>query len=243
MNNHEEIIRQVWAALEREPRIGIHRTALSLAFSDGVLTVEGEVVSVAAKKLALEKAAAVAGVVGIVDRLRVAPAELMEDGVIRDHLCDALTSEPAFAEHAVLALVKGMLETVSEPVVNTAGVIEVEVTDGVVTLNGEVASLSHQRLAGLLAWWVPGSRDVVNGMAVVPPMEDNDDEVTDAVRLALEKDPFVNASQVRVSCRDYTVALDGVVPSESEREMAEADAWYVFRVDRVINRLQVLPRP
>lgn len=240
MNNHEEIIRQVWAALEREPRIEIHRMTLTLAFSEGVLTVEGDAVSVAAKKLALEKAAAISGVAGIVDRLRVAPAEPMEDGVIRTHLCDALTSEPVFREHAVLALVKGTLETVREPVINTAGVIEVEVAEGVVTLNGEVGSLSHKRLAGVLAWWVPGCRDVINGMAVAPPMEDNDDEVTDAVRLALEKDPFVNASQVRVGCRDYIVTLDGAVPSESEREMAEADAWYIFQVDRVINRLQVL---
>jgi osmotically-inducible protein OsmY len=119
------------------------------------------------------------------------------------------------------------------------GVIEVEVADGLVTLNGRVGSLSHKRLAGVLAWWVPGSQDVVNGLEVIPPMADTDDEVVDAVRLVLEKDPFVNASQIRVRCRDYVVTLEGEIPRLKEKEMAEADAWYVFRVNRVVNNIIV----
>ena len=61
------------------------------------------------------------------------------------------------------------------------------------------------------------------------------------MRLALEKDVFVNASQIRVSTREYVVTLDGLVPTETEREMAERDAWYVFGVDGVLNRLAVRP--
>lgn len=80
---------------------------------------------------------------------------------------------------------------------------------------------------------------MVNGIEVSPPEEDTDDEVVDAVRLVLEKDPFVNASQVRVTCRDYGVTLEGIVKSEVQRRMAEADCWYVFRVDRVANLLFV----
>ncbi len=232
------IIKEVLAALEREPRVNLHGFSVTVEFDDGTLTLIGETEGVAAKKLALELAAAVPGVTGIVDRLRVAPAEAMEDGAIRDHVSDALATEPVFQEYAVRALVKGGLESLREPP-ESAGVVEVEVADGVVILNGRVGSLSHKRLAGVLAWWVPGSRDVVNGLDVVPPMEDNDDEVSDAVRLVLEKDPFVNASQIRVSCRNYVVTLDGVVPKEKERDMAEADAWYVFRVNRVANRLEV----
>jgi osmotically-inducible protein OsmY len=33
------------------------------------------------------------------------------------------------------------------------------------------------------------------------------------------------------------------VPKESEREMAEHDAWYVFGVDGVENRIEVHPGP
>ena len=59
--------------------------------------------------------------------------------------------------------------------------------NGVVTLNGEVPSLSHKRLAGVLAWWVPGTRDVINGLEEVPPEEDNDDELIDAMHVACWK--------------------------------------------------------
>ena len=40
---------------------------------------------------------------------------------------------------------------------------------------------------------------------------------------------------------DAVVTLAGLVPSESEREMAEWDAWYVFGVDRVHNKIEVAP--
>jgi osmotically-inducible protein OsmY len=90
-----------------------------------------------------------------------------------------------------------------------------------------------------LAWWVPGSRDVVNGLVVTPDQADNDFEMADAVRLTLEKDPYVNAAQIRVGALDGIVRLQGLVPTESEKEMAEADAWYVFGVDKVQNELEV----
>jgi osmotically-inducible protein OsmY len=72
-----------------------------------------------------------------------------------------------------------------------------------------------------------------------PPQKDNDDEVMDAVSLVLEKDPFVNANEIRVSTRNRLVTLEGLVPEQGHRQMAESDAWYVFGVDRVINRLVV----
>jgi osmotically-inducible protein OsmY len=97
----------------------------------------------------------------------------------------------------------------------------------------------HKRLAGVLAWWVPGTRDVVNGLEEVPAEEDNDNELTDAVRLALEKDPFVNAVKIRVTTQDWIVTLDGLVPNETMKQMAERDAWYVLGVKKVDNRIQV----
>jgi len=87
------------------------------------------------------------------------------------------------------------------------------------------------------------SRDVTNGLGVEPAEEDSDDEITDAVRLVLEKDPFVDASQIRVGTRAAVVTLAGLVPTDSEREMAEFDAWYIFAVDRVTNKLEVRPFP
>jgi osmotically-inducible protein OsmY len=234
----EEVIGAVFASLEREPRVNVHSHAIEVSFLDGIVTLTGEVGGVAAKKLALELAAAPSPVTGIVDRLRVAPSEAMEDGAIRDHICNAFLSEPAFEAYTVRALVKGEIETVR--LQDSKHMLEVEVSEGVVTLNGSVQSLSHKRLAGVLAWWVPGSRDVVNGIEVSPAMEDNDFEVVDALQLVLEKDPLVNASQIRLGCRNLVVQLEGAVATESGRTAAEADAWCLFGVNGVINKISVV---
>ena len=233
-----DVLSQVRSALRKEPRVSPAYGSIHLEFSNGDLTMGGEVPDVAVKKLALERAAAVPAVTHIVDRLRVAPAERMMDGQVRDHVRDALLQEPALAECALHEWIKGKLETVRIPESNR-GTIDIRVEDGVVTLDGDVPSLSHKRIAGVLAWWVPGSRDVVNGLGVTPPEEDNDLELADSVRVALEKDRFVNASQIRAAARDSIVTLAGIVPTESEREMAEFDAWYVFGVDKVVNRIDV----
>lgn len=237
MKIDERIVKEVAAALERENRVNFHGSPLYLQLENGILTMVGDVEHIMAKKRALEVAAAIPGISAIVDRIRLAPAARMGDGEIRDHVCTALLAENLLSSCALWAIVKGKPEVVRETDADV-GSIDVEVIDGVVTLNGTVPSLSAKRLAGVFAWWVPGSRDVVNGLEVSPPEEDNDDEVVDAVRLVLEKNPFIDASQIRVSCKNYVVTLEGLVISEAHRQMAEMDAWYVFRVDRVVNLLQ-----
>jgi len=241
MPGKEDILKQVRGALEHEPRVNLHRYPVSLDLdSDGTLTLEGDVADIAAKKLALELAASISGVSGIVDRLRLAPTEPMGDGAIRDHIRDALLQDSALEGCSISVRVKEQMETCRESAAQPPARIEVSVNDGVVTLNGRVSSLSHKRLAGLMAWWVPGSRDVINGLEVLPPEDDTDDEITDAVRAALEKDPFVNPDRMRVSTRNCVVTLDGFALNQKEKEMAEIDAWYIFGVDKVVNRLETL---
>ena len=238
MSLRERVLKEVRAAFHSEPRFGPHGH-VELDFSDGTLTIEGEVPNVAAKKLLLERGAAHPAVDGIVDRLHVAPLQTMGDSQIRNLVRDALLEEAALTEMAIREIVKGETLAVREPPDVCRGDICIEVEDGVVTLDGMVPSLTHKRLAGVLAWWVPGSRDVINGLDVSPPEEDTDEEITDAVRMALEKDPFVYAGQIGVTTRDCVVTLEGVVPKEAEREMAEFDAWYVFGVDKVVNEIEV----
>jgi len=232
------VLAEIRAALQSEPRFPIG-AEIHLNITDGALTIAGEVPDVAVKKMLLARAAAHPAVSGIIDRLRVAPASPMGDKEIRDHLCDSLLSEPALAEIAILERIVDKLVPLRRPPAARRGMITITVADGVVTLDGDVPGLAHKRLAGVLAWWVPGSRDVVNGLGVLPPEEDSDEEIEDAVRLALEKDPFVNASQIRVGVSNASVRLTGTVPTDSERHMAEFDAWYVFGVNRVENHITV----
>ncbi len=235
---HRRVLEEVRSALRSEAR---RRPVdqVELDYRDGVLTLAGEVHSIAVKRLLLEHAAAHPDVTGILDRLHVTPAQPMGDGEVRDHVTAALLQDAALSEIAVYEHVKGDALCVRDPPVERHGEITVAVAGGLVTLDGDVPSLAHKRLAGVLAWWVPGSRDVINGLGVTNPEPDLDAEITDAVRMVLEKDPFVDASQIRVFTLNSVVNLHGIVPVDAEREMAEFDAWYVFGVDKVENRLHV----
>jgi osmotically-inducible protein OsmY len=239
MSESERITKAVRAAFEHEPHINLHRYPIEITWSDEVLTLEGEVENVAAKKLGMELAAAIPGVRGIVDRLHVVPAARMGDGAVLDAVREVLVGEPALQPCTIRVKSKGIVETVREGYPETRGMIEISVNDGVVLLDDHVPSLIQKRLAGVLAWWVPGSRDVTNGLAVEPPEEDSDEEITEAVRLVFEKNRLVNGDQIAVTTRNAVVTLKGLVVNKAQKHMAEFDAWFVFGVDKVVNNLTV----
>ena len=240
MNQRELTTRKVHAALEREPRINIHRHPIRIESKDGSITLEGEVADVAAKKLALHLAGSAAdGVRGVVDRLRVAPGEARGDGAVRDSFARMLLEQPEFRNCTLRLRTNERVLLLHEAKDDRVGEIEVSVTDGVIVLEGHVISVPHRLFAGVLAWWTPGRRDVINALALEPRYEERDDEITEALRLALEADPLLEADQIRPHTRDWVVTLDGAVPTEEQRRRAELDAWSLAGVERVVNRLQV----
>ena len=239
MDERAATIASALKVLRSESRIGPHFKARLTLDDDGALTVEGEVASVAAKRVGLERLAAMPEISGIVDRLHVRPAISMGDAAIGEHVRHAFIQEPSFQGIAIRERRGAFLESVRDGIEMPDASLDIEVADGIVTLNGAVPSLASKRLAGLLAWWVPGSRDVINGIAVEPPEDDGPIRIEEAVRIALEKDRFVDAGQIRVGVRQTTVRLTGLVQTDSQRDMAESDAWYVFGVDDVVNEIEV----
>jgi osmotically-inducible protein OsmY len=145
----EAIVRRVHGLLEYEPRINLHRYPIRITVADGAVVLEGEVENIAAKKLALELAAGVEGVRGVVDRLRIVPGERKGDGAIRDSLSGFLLREPELRTCAIRVRAKGRIQTLREVSAEGAGEIEVAIDDGVITLEGTVISLSHKRIAGV----------------------------------------------------------------------------------------------
>lgn len=200
-------------------RLGIEmkENPIHIGTEDGIVLVEGTVEKISQKKRAILHAMMLDSVSGVVDRLKVAPANHMGDDEIRDHMYDALTEEPTL----------------------NASEIKIEVNSGVMDIEGTVGSLSHKRLAGVLAWWIPGTVDVINSLEIVPPEEDSDDEVTDALRIIMEKDRLVDAGALTISCKDWVVTLDGVLGSDAEKEAAEDDAWFTWGVNEVVNLIRV----
>ncbi len=244
MNPREAITRQIHGLLERERRINLHRFPIQISNAEGVAVLEGEVSDIAAKKLALELAGSVPGVRGVVDRLRVAPGARpgegrRGDGEVRDSLARRFLDQPEFRNCTLRIHTNERDTLLREANGDGIGDIEISVRDGVIVLEGHVISQPHRLFAGVLAWWTPGRRDVVNSLEVQPTYEERDDEVDEALRLVLEADPEIDASQVRPSCAKWVVTLEGNVPTEEQKRRAEMDAWYISGVDRVINELQV----
>ncbi len=242
MANDEEILKRVQAALETEPRINLHQFPIHLEVEAGALTLEGEVESIAARRLALRRASEAAGVEQVVDRLRLAASEPRGDGEILDALEQSLLRECDLKNCTLRRGEKGKVEILHEAMGDdSSGNILFAVEDGTIYLEGHVISLSHRRVTEVLAWWVPGCRQVVNRLQVLPAEDDHDHEVNDAVRLVLELDPLVHADQIGVVTNLGVVTLEGVVSRRDERERAERDVWCVPGVNEVFNHLEVRP--
>ncbi len=241
MQSRDAVIKQVQAAIEHEAGVGIQGGPIDVRWADGAVVLEGEVPDIRTKRLACGAAASAATGMPVVDRMRVDAGPPLGDGATRDAVCRWLLRDIDFQNCGIAARIKYQLEVLREPGISASGAIEVDVADGVVTLWGNVISLSHKRLAGVLAWWARGCRDVINNLEVSPPEEDNDEEIAEALKLVLESDPYVHADQIGIGARDRIVTLEGQVWSENERERAEQDAWYLFAVDKVVNKLEILP--
>ena len=244
MNPREAITRQIHGLLERERRINLHRFPIQISNADGVAVLEGEVADIAAKKLALELAASVPGVRGVVDRLRVAPGPRpgegrRGDGEVRDSLARRFLEQAEFRNCTLRVHTNERELLLREANGDGVGEIEISVDDGVIVLEGRLISQPHRLVAGVLAWWTPGRRDVVNALQVQAAYEERDAEVVEALRLVLEADSEIDAAQVRPACAKWIVTLEGSVPTEEQKRRAEMDAWYLSGVDRVINNLSV----
>lgn len=237
--NHAPAVRKARAALETEPRVQFRRYPVDISLDAESLVLEGEAPSIAAKKLALRLAAGVGSIRGVVDRLRVAPAEHRGDGAIRDSLVGLLLQAPELRQCSIRAWVKGAIETARECTDPAGGEIVIAIQDAVVTLEGTVLSLAHKRITGVLAWWTPGCRDVVNALGVQPEQVDDDGELLDALGLVIEMDPLVRGDLIELRCENRVITLGGAVATALERDQVERDAWALFGVDDVRNQITV----
>lgn len=234
----DKLLNDVNAALQADTRIDIDDLMLELGVDDGVLVLRGNVDSIREKRIAANVAGrAVNGQCPVRDELFVRGAAT-GDLELRDDVAKTLAAEGAFLDYS-LSVVSGSHRDSLRHGQPGAGHIEAIVDNGCVALEGEVGSLSHRRLAEVLVWWRSGCRRVDNRLAVTPPEEDHDNEITDAVRIALEKDPLVHATQLRVGTAAGVVEIRGLVTSEQERKLAINDGWYVPGVWDVVDHIAV----
>jgi len=211
--------------------------------ADGAIVIAGQAANLATKKRALRLAAFTSGALGIVDRLHVRPAVPMDDRQIAIQLTERFALDPRFKDVGIFEdrdpspLTENRV-AVAGASPDALGRLTIEVVDGVVVLDGTVPSLVRKRLAGAIAWRIPGVRDVINGLAVEPPETDGPDELEEAIREVLDGHPLFDDTQVKAGVYADIVRLTGLVHSEEARQAAEDEVWRVLGVDEVINKIE-----
>lgn len=240
MQSSEAVLAQARSALASLTHHGQPvQPSIQLRFADGALVLEGEVPDIEAKTRAAARIRKVDGIDNVVDHVRIANGSTTGgDGELRNAVCERLLQSVDFRSFRICSHAKGRSETMREAMGECWGEIGVHTEDGVVTLRGQVISLSHMRLAGVLAWWTPGCRCVINELKIEPAERDNDEEITEALRLVLETDALIDADQIVIRTENRVVTLEGYA-TEGSRRQAERDAWYLLGVEDVVNRIAV----
>ena len=230
-----EILERVQEALQKETRFDVNRYPVQLALHEGTLVLSGEFPDIRAKRHAVHVAQLAAPGMDMLDQLNVRSA-VHEEGTLRSEVIRALSAEPVFRDLTLRLRLDGNVELLRQG--SGEAFIEIGVSGGAVQLRGQVGSLSHRRLAEVLCWWSLGCERVDNLLEVIPAEADNDGEVSDALRMAMEKDPLVHAEQITFEVHNGSVLLHGYVPSQEEKRLAELDAWYIPGVHEVVNDVQ-----
>ena len=119
--------------------------------------------------------------------------------------------------------------------------VAVTVKDGVVTLAGFVRNSTEQSAAERTSKRVIGVKAVVNDLQVKPSSERLDREIAqDAVDALSRALPTVSPG-VKVTVRDGSISLEGEVPWDFQRQLAEKAVREVPGVKDVLNIIEVEP--
>jgi osmotically-inducible protein OsmY len=211
------------AAVEREffRDSAIARRQAELTVHDGIVMLEGEVETLAARRQSEEIAGIVRGVRSVINRLRIAPTTKTPDIVQRD-VEAALRSNPVAESRQINA--------------NTGLGNEVELT-------GRVESWAERDLIERLVMTVPGVMSVTNNLDFVQSAAPRGEaEIAEEIAARLRWDVRVDDSLVNVLVLDGSrVVLSGTVGSLAEKQHAERLAQVAGVSDVLATQLSVEP--
>jgi osmotically-inducible protein OsmY len=193
---------QITEAIQSE--LGADPTALHLIdvkTQDGIVTLSGTGDNLLTKERAAALARATRGVRAVINHVTVSPPERSDEEIATD-VQRALALDPATEAYQV----------------------DVQVSDGVVTLTGTVESWAERELAGRVVKRVRGVRKLGNDISVVHKEERPDNEIQADVERQLEIDALVYDPLIDVSVEDGEVVLSGTVGSAAEKRQAVEDA-------------------
>jgi osmotically-inducible protein OsmY len=215
MKSKEQLQRDVQDELKWEP--SLDEAGIGVSVHDGVVTLNGHVLSYSERTAAEKAAKRVFGVHAVANDLVVK----LPGGRERD--------DTDIAEAAIRAL-RWHTSIPEEQV-------KVVVSNGWVTVDGEVEWFYQKQAAYDAVRHLTGVKGVSNNLLIKPRV--NAVQVKDKIEQALRRSAEVDAKQITVDVRESKVILRGTVRSWAEREDAESAAWSAPGVSDVESHVKV----
>ena len=147
MTDSEAALEEVLRALRREPRVDLDHQPISLTFANGELLLSGEVGDIAAKRLAVERAAGAPSVTAVLDELRVRLAESIPEDEIYDLSRRALVEERALTGCTIREHIRRQFQIVHTPL---TGVGRVDLSVRAVSLRSPARCRASPRNGSLV---------------------------------------------------------------------------------------------
>ena len=211
-----ELRRAISDELEWTPSIDSDQ--ISVAVTDGAVTLTGQVTSYPQKQQAVKAALRVRGVTAIADEIVV-------------HHPSGAWSDTDIAREAAVAL--------DNTVIITPGAVKATVHDHAITLTGTVAWQYEREAAERAVAPLRGVSTVHNDITLLPPEPVDAAHAKSGITSALVRGAHADAQRISVEIDGSEVILTGVVSSWAERRQAAHAAWSIPGVTEVDNRLTV----
>ncbi|MCC7104262.1 MAG: BON domain-containing protein [Chloroflexi bacterium] len=218
MRTDAEIQQAVLSELHWDARV--EETDVGVEVDEGVVTLSGTVSSYAKRLAAQEAAHRVAGVLDVANDLRV--------------------KVPGGARRTDTEIAQEVRRALESHVLVPELAIQSTVSDGWVTLEGEVEHWHQREEAESAVRNLPGMRGVTSKIRVVP-VEVGALEVRGAIEDALERRAERAASHIAVLVNDGEATLSGPVRSWTEKQAIIGAAKFTRGVRAVHDRLWIDP--
>jgi osmotically-inducible protein OsmY len=195
----------------------IQPNEIGVAVKDGIVTLTGTVDTYIKKHAAEQAVQRVHGVKAVANDIQV--------------------RLPGMSERTDTDLARASREALQWDIEVPADGVKVAVSNGWVTLDGEVEYGFQRRAAEHVIHRLAGVKGVTNGIAVRSRVTTG--EIKEDIEKALVRNARTNAQNIRVDVEGRKVILHGTVPSYAEKEAAEYTAWAEPGVIEIENHINI----